>query len=484
MPNNMRRALGAYAPSRQLLLLLLLAPAALAIGLAFIATARGPGLTPDSAYYIAAARSLVHGHGLRTMGGAPLTHYPPGYPAVLAIPALVGSGPLRAARWTDAILFAALVALVALIAWRASDSLGAAVVASLLVLTAAGIDTFSARVLSGPLAVLLALGALAVLDRWPVRSALLMAASMLTRYAMGAFWLAGVVVLLRRRQVREASRWSLVAWLPVIAWLLRNELVAHSATHRALAWHPPPFHDVRMGLGTLAAWLMLRPWTYALSLPIAIGALAVLAIIAYRERTSLRGTLATAALTYLACLWLARSVADAMIPFDARLLAPAAICIAIIAATFLGQYAPRARWLWLVAGIAVAAQATGAIAWARAADRDGLGYNATRWRQSETVARLPAQGPLYTNWIAVPYFLAGRVAREIPRRYNAWSGRATPHYGDSLAVLAKSGGSVVYFDTDPTPPFFPTASALGAHLPLVLIDSSADGRIYRIGSRR
>lgn len=86
------------AMSRWAVIALTLGVTSLAVTI--VATRQGPGLTPDSAYYIAAARSIDAGRGVRTMTGAALTHFPPGYPAVLSVAGLAGLDPLRAARWT------------------------------------------------------------------------------------------------------------------------------------------------------------------------------------------------------------------------------------------------------------------------------------------------------------------------------------------------------------------------------------------------
>ena len=63
----------------------LAAAAAGAGALALFATSRGIGLSPDSISYISAGRSLASGGGLRVWHGAPLTDWPPLYPALLAL---------------------------------------------------------------------------------------------------------------------------------------------------------------------------------------------------------------------------------------------------------------------------------------------------------------------------------------------------------------------------------------------------------------
>src|SRR5947209_4678030 len=71
------------------------------------ATSRyGIGVSPDSAHYIGAARSLAAGHGLSFNGDA-FTHWPPVYPLALAAFGAIHVEPLQAAR----VLAAALIAI-------------------------------------------------------------------------------------------------------------------------------------------------------------------------------------------------------------------------------------------------------------------------------------------------------------------------------------------------------------------------------------
>ncbi|HVQ39512.1 MAG TPA: hypothetical protein VMS31_18380, partial [Pyrinomonadaceae bacterium] len=63
--------------------------ALLAILIVWLATRFGIGITPDSTVYLDAAHNLLNGRGLTALTGRgefePLTHYPPLYPAVLAL---------------------------------------------------------------------------------------------------------------------------------------------------------------------------------------------------------------------------------------------------------------------------------------------------------------------------------------------------------------------------------------------------------------
>jgi hypothetical protein len=81
--------------------------------LMLIFTRRGIGLWEDSFDYITAAKSLVEQGRLGRMDGLgafrPLTHFPPGYPALLAVLNAPGFEILGAARRLNTFLFGALI---------------------------------------------------------------------------------------------------------------------------------------------------------------------------------------------------------------------------------------------------------------------------------------------------------------------------------------------------------------------------------------
>ena len=110
-------------------------------GIIFIlfATSQSVGLSPDSAEYIGAARSLLSGKGFMYPGNgewAPLVWYPPLFPAILAIPGLIGIDPLVGARWVNALFFGAnIVAVGGILRVMSPAFYWPAIFASFLVLT-------------------------------------------------------------------------------------------------------------------------------------------------------------------------------------------------------------------------------------------------------------------------------------------------------------------------------------------------------------
>jgi hypothetical protein len=473
------------------------------VGLVLVlwATRRGPGITPDSGYFIAAARSLAAGKGVLTPSGAPLTHFPPGYPALLAASSLARLDPYAAARWTDALTFAGLVLLVGALALRATRSVGVALAAAGLVVATPDLLALGAMVWSETLAIGLGLAGIGLLveviaphpdeqvSDWTLWvSGLCVAGSILTRYASGAFWAAGLVACLgrpspRNRRVREAVLWSATVWIPVLAWIARNRIIGDSVVNRVLDWHPPSAAQLRSGLTTLGGWIVVSPHLTPVATVaggVVLAGLVAAAWWGWRARRAWVFVLALLAIVYLACVMVASTIADAVIPYDARILAPVGVMMAVLGPVVAAPNLLRKRWVMALVVFGLAIKLRYAVLWADQSGGLGLGYNNWRWRQSRTLAHLPPDGPLYANWVMVPYLLAGRAATELPRVYRSTSRRPNPEYRGEVERLARGGGWVVYFDTWPTPPFIPTVDALGRDVRPVLVDSSADGRIYRI----
>ena len=78
------------------------------MSLAF-ATRLGAGISPDSTVYVDAANNLKMGRGLSVQSGpdefTPLTHFPPLFPALLALLGSLGFDASSGARWLNVLLF-------------------------------------------------------------------------------------------------------------------------------------------------------------------------------------------------------------------------------------------------------------------------------------------------------------------------------------------------------------------------------------------
>jgi len=482
--------------------------AALGALLLWLATPWGIGLSPDSAAYVGAARNLLAGRGLTLPGLAgdlPFTHYPPLYPALLALAGLSTGDPLSGGRALHALLWAAnLFLIVWALAQGARRASWVAVAGALFALTAPTLveihlmawsePAFLAGVLLGCLLLAMYLDA----PRWPflLASALATSLALLTRYAGVALVGAGGLSLLlldRRRwshRLGASAAFGLISVLPLALWTLYTLTTAGRASSRELAFHPIGREQLGQALDTLAGWLLVphtAPTMVKFGALIVAGAALAVAWAKAQALPPLVKVLGLFSMVYLAFLTLSISFFDANTPLDNRILSPLYAAGLIVALSVSGAHLRRGVPAIVALGIAVIlAMASGAPG-ARllsASYSEGLGFNSIVWRVSPTLAQiraLPADVPIYANAPEAITIHTGRAAARIPRREDATTRRTNPRYTAEMAALRASvmdqRGVVVYFtQVERRAP--PTEEELRDLLSLRVLVTTADGRIY------
>ena len=180
---------------------------------------------------------------------------------------------LRWAAWINAAAFAALVVLVAAMVYDLSRSALATVLGAALTLTFVPLFDLYVHVWSEPTYLVWQVLALWMLARYNARGARSdlaiagVAASLaaLTRYAGLALLPAGLIVLLaaRRRPLRarlvDGAAYTAITAIPLGLWLVRNVLVAASATGRTVSYRPIHSDRLHRAFVTVSGWIdMLR----------------------------------------------------------------------------------------------------------------------------------------------------------------------------------------------------------------------------------
>jgi hypothetical protein len=478
------------------------------IGVVAVTTPPGPGLDPDSMSYLGAAESVVLHGALRVPfadwssadSTAPLSHFPPGFPLVLAAPVALGAPPVQAARAVEAV---AAFATVGLAVWLVATAVGsgAATLAGVVLLVSPSLAFDHWQVLSEPLclACLLATVAFMLFSDRPWTYGATAAAAALVRYAgAGAVVAAGLWAFGRRGSARRRVGRAALAAAPGIvlqaAWMLRGAFEGGEARH--LAWQGALAPTMRDLGGTLGAWLApLVPGGAAqVAVAVLAAGVAMAAIIsAARELrrgadgaggagdTTVRRLLAAIgvmALGYAGIVLWSRLLVYDNIPFDQRILSPLVMLVELAVAVACG-------WLWRrwgsAARLAVGTAwcvwlATSAVATVRAvADaRDGgWGYASDEWRASGLARWLRTEGStaaIFSNNPATAYALTHRPSRNLPRTDDR----------DSLAAFAGvfRGGSGILvrfpFDLEPGAPPDTIARRLG----LRVLARFPDGEVW------
>jgi hypothetical protein len=460
LPNIIRR--------RKSLARLLVAIAAGIAGAALVAAITrdpGPGLDPDSASYIGAARSLASGRGYRIPittwaspdSTAPLAHFPAGYPTAIAIPMWLGTAPLQSARLVNATAAFVELALAAWLVAIAAGELAALVLATALLVMPAFVEAHI-PVLSEPLflacflATLAALHAAAVARSererlaWSFGSGCAAAAALMTRYvgisACGAATLWGALLPGTPRDRLRRAAAATMPWLVLsIAWVVRTRHAGGPSAIRSIAPYGGIGDTLREGVATVVEWLV--PLSPDDTLPgrrwIALAVLVLLLLAMVRgarlaHKTTIRrggsgddpvllvAGASLLGLAYAAVLIASRLLADPNIPFDERLLLPLFVLGVIVAATTIRYWWRAARIVprvvcaalvlaWLVASYHVSSDD---VDWAT---ENGYDLAGDPWRSSALIAWARANAAahvLYSNWPTAVVLQLGRPSHETP----------------------------------------------------------------------
>jgi len=507
----------------------LLALSAAALVVVFLSTRQGIGLRDDSFHYFTAAEGLVTGQGYGRTNAAgewtPLTNFPPGYSALLAGLHLAGLELAAAARLINGLALAALMSLVGLSVFAATNRPWLGVVIGGLALLSPSLIEVYAWAHSEPVYLALMAGGVLVMAgalhqshdnrlQWPA-AGLLLAAAALTRYVGAAAWLVALtaIVLTRRSRGRTSDKLPLasVGLLPALGlgmFVVRNWLVSGGLANRpAPYWHPPEAANLAQGGATVLGWLLPSAWLPSMP-PTLLGAVLLLlaglaaplvalrlanSVNAARQpqlpiRAGIIGLHGSHALVYAGLLIVSLLFFDRLTALDSRILSPILVSLLVLLGAGLGAAMDRAKpkgQRLLLLAVLVLVGLTAFAGWSTLRQRaaESLGFNSPVWRSSlamEVVASLPER-PVYTNNVAAFYFLAQRSVASIPIRTDPASGQPRSDYLAQLAAmhadLQATSGYLILLGWPPEGRVEPDQLAdLTAHMDL--LERTRDGLIY------
>jgi len=295
--------------------------ALLPIGLSIYATrTTGLGISPDSANYLCAAKTINLGLGFVSFTGKPMTSWPPLFPSILAFFQWLGVSPLDAARVLNALVWSSTAVLAGVWVASVARSLPLAVLVNLAIALSPNLLSYSTMLWSESLFILLIMSALFMLVRFLtvpssvnlVLASVLAGAATQQRYAGGIAVVVGVfcILFLRRDRgffprVASAFVYGFIASVPTILWLARNYYVSGTLTGERF---PPAFglgEILRESLSTVG--IMFLPWRL-LGYAAVAGTLVLLAVLAtpllfyvrYRDNRTLLNSSIVLALFVLA----------------------------------------------------------------------------------------------------------------------------------------------------------------------------------------
>ncbi len=506
--------------------------AIIGIGLLLFVTKWGIGLSPDSVHYIGVARNFLNGNGLTPPSSvnqsALTTNFPPLYPTILALIGIFGIDPLNGARWLNAFMFGANILLVGLVINRYTKDYIWSLLGSFFMLISVDMLRIHSMAWTEPLFIFFGLMGLFLLTKYIVTpklllliaSSSLMAAASLVRYAGFALLITGIVVILlfiRKSFIRKIFTtfiWSIIGFLPLALWVVRNLYVAGNTTGtgRQMIFHPITLRHVGYALETLAGWISPEgiPVISRVILLIVEMVIMVILTVLFRllkrnrdENRSIKQNnvkifkiLVTFIIIYLVFLIVTILFFDVYLKLDYRILSPVYVS-ALILIFFLAQRSQNIKnktlslrlvFLTLVI-IMILTYTLNGIIWIMSNHSDGQGYASKAWHHSEIireVRELPSGIPIYSNGHDAIYILTGKPADMIPEKVNASSRLTNENYSSQLILMGEQlenqGGFLVYLNALRWRWYLPSDEELKEQLPLQLLTKGADGSIYYIES--
>lgn len=491
--------------------------ACLALLMAWLATRWGIGTSPDSVAYISSARNLWSPDPDSQIA---LVFRPPFYPVLLALLSLTGLDVLIVARWLNIGLLLANTLLLSLIVRRSYPHpawLGPLL--GLLFLAALPLLEIHAYAWTEPLFILLGFAALYLLAAAHPRPslvqftavALLLAASLLVRYAGLAFILTAVLALLWWGGLgwaawRRAVLLGAAACLPLILWMGYNVGQGGSATGRSLAFHPAGRDHFWQAIFTLTDWLLLPTatpgWARVLFLLILAATAVGVLFFCWRQRqrpsvlplSPFYQLLLLFVPIYPLFLLVSISFLDAATPLDGRILSPLYVALLFWLAHFVAQawqFGTAVRWSQpailglLLLFLLGSSLKTGR--WLQAAYQQGLGFSSIAVQQAPIMAhisQLPADRTLYSNSPDAVYMVTGRSARPLPRKIEGTTQLPNPHYQTQWQEmgnqLQQAQAVVIYFSWLGYNPAIPTTEELVQSFSLQPFAQTAEGTLYAV----
>jgi hypothetical protein len=491
-----------------------------AFGSMFWITPHGSGVSPDSTIYIGGAKSILTGKGF-TINGSPIIHFPPLYSLFLTAINLFENNLVQTARFLNACLFGINAGLIALSVYLTTDrKYLTSVLAALFFASSADFVNLHAWAWSEPLFISLSLACLIFLwlyfnrptPTFLIASSLSLGCALVTRYIGAAFVPAALVIVYWGGKGRPFIQrlfttliWLMITCLPTILFLLRNMIVAQSATDRSLAIHPLPVLRYLSQLMTIG-FTFIVPVSFPAGLMAGVTSLIAIFLIVVgiiffmrrrKDNTLLPIDIAMPAaclllsVSYILFLYLSISFMDASTPVDTRLLSP--ILVLLIVGGFSAIWAisksfksPIVRTgLILIAAVLIAFRTLGSFQTAQAIQKNGLGYNTLHWINSESIAfvnELPGNVVIYSNGADVLGFLTEKESLSVPRKADPGTMKPNPLYEEELNAMCKNivdGKALMLFFNQITWRWYlPNQEEVASGCKLSILQSFGDGIIF------
>lgn len=476
--------------------------AAAGAGLLFISMAQGVGVGGDATIYITSARNLLAGKGLGLINAAGdfrlIPYFPPFYSLVLALPGLFTDNLPLAALILNLVLHAGLVFLITYWTISVSDNLFPGLLLGMLLAGSPIIIPAASWAMSEPLAILLGFAGLILLEKSLVEdqrfafwvSAVLLGLSFLTRYSSAAFIGAAVLLIFFfegetwKKRFLRAFVYGLVSVIPMIVWLVIDFTKTSTVASRSMlsgktaelwaAFLPKIKHVFVLWIlpdslsATMPGFLVTFISIFIVLFTVGCLAGSVYALHSgtqYPRYARMFFLLSAMNLLYLLLIVFVSLNTYPPITINTRMLLPVYIAnfwlIYLLFALF-GEYNHRLSRTFVFNTALFLFTALCCYRGYRIASQnaiDGLGYNSTAWKNSETIAyireNIPEDKTIVTNEETALLFLLDRrtwpmhevYVNEPDAEYYAYESDTAVETDSSRQTFRKGGAYLVVFDS-------------------------------------
>ena len=436
-----------------------------AVAVLLYSTPQGLGLSDDSIAYIAGARSILNGQGYSEAwlaSNQSVTHFPPGFSAILALIGISGLDPLRGTRFLNSILFGANAFLLGIIGWRMTKSQAAGVMLALLFAVNASLFYAHASAMSEPLYIFFSLASFLTFSEYFVFSSsptgrgqgkglliatgILVSFAYLTRYAglalLATFLFALILLHDTWKEKLTSAGIFLASAAPfLLGWSIRNKIVADNATNRTLIYHPLTAENINTGFYNFSEFFIpVESWrrilinipnffvvflssvSFVLFVWVVNKGLKKILKPATEQPEILSFTNALYIFGYLASIVSSMLLFDASIKFKLRILSPVYVSLLILL-VFLGFWLWQKRTILWRSFVAIAAifiltlSIYGTAGTVTKLHKGGQGYASFQWYDSQAMdflSGLPEGTRIYTNQPGPVYLYTDRPSYVLP----------------------------------------------------------------------
>ncbi|HBG26853.1 MAG: hypothetical protein A2Y10_07695 [Planctomycetes bacterium GWF2_41_51] len=229
----------------------------------------GVGMSPDSAQYIAAAKSLVEGKGFLDITGKPIVSWPPFFSVLMAFFHFLGMDYLSVFSLINVLSFIIIIFTSSMWLLKISNSAVVATINALLVIFAKPLFHVHSNAWSEPFFIaeicifMLVLGYCKEEFDWRlILLAIVTSIATLTRYPgvvlvpIGCFYIFFKIKGTYIGKIVRASLWGFVTSIPLLIWIMRNYLLTKTFTGERLEASLTLSHNLELTGKAINYWFL------------------------------------------------------------------------------------------------------------------------------------------------------------------------------------------------------------------------------------